>query len=543
MSTRSFLLLFFAALGVVLAAAIGWRIHAYTKGDVRSTINGPVADSAPSGMREGRRGNTIAPQDAASADSSTTVAYAAPAAGSVQMAPRAAASGMSIREQRFAEALAAAQKASAEQPQRIVVQRPAPAPAIAPPPKPAEKPGILARIGNAISNAFNGSTSANAAPQPPNGPNQGQHTPREKDTPPEQKPRDKDPASDTTPPQLQGIDFQPPVINDGQETSIIITAIDDLSGIRNISGSVASPTGKALQGFAAQREAPESNRYIARIAVPKDAEQGLWHINFLSLTDNASNTTNINQAQTGGRGFTVNSSRPDSTPPSLRSVYVDRRAMNGGEKNTVFVQATDDKSGVAIVSGVFQSPAKTARIGFGCRVTAPDSFECDLVPPKSVDCGEWQLEQIQLQDKAQNMATVRGDNPLVSAVKVNIGGDHCDSTPPAVESVTLDPLDVSNAADSTVTVTAIVSDDSSGVASVSGQAAGPAADNGQPPRVYFAFQVGDSPEKWIGRINMPKFAAKGTWTIVWLQALDKSNNLKTYSANDPVLANAKFAVH
>ena len=68
-------------------------------------------------------------------------------------------------------------------------------------------------------------------------------------------------------------------------------------------------------------------------------------------------------------------------------------------------------------------------------------------------------------------------------------------------------------------------------------------DNGQPPRVYFAFQQGDSPEKWIGRITVPKFAAKGTWSIVWLQALDKSNNLKTYSAADPVLQNAKFNVH
>ena len=269
----------------------------------------------------------------------------------------------------------------------------------------------------------------------------------------------------------------------------------------------------------------------------------MWHINFLSLTDNASNTTNVNGAQAGGVGFTVNSSRPDSTPPTLRSVYVDRRSMNGGEKNTVFVQATDDKSGVAIVSGVFQSPAKTARIGFGCRVTAPDSFECDLVPPKSVDCGDWQLEQIQLQDKAQNMTTVRGDNPLVAAVKINIGGDHCDSLPPAVQTLTLDPLDVSNANDSVVTVTAIVNDDSSGVASVSGQVAGPASDNGQPPRVYFAFQPGENPQTWIGKIAMPKFAAKGTWSIVWLQALDKSNNLKTYSQADPVLANAKFTVH
>lgn len=543
MNTRSFLSLFFVALAVVLAGAVAWRVNAYRQGDVRATINGPVAvDSAPAGMREGGSGGTVQEQpiqtDGGTALVATRGVSAIPAAATQQQSR----GPMTIREQRFAEALAAAQRASLEQPQKIAVQRPAPAPAIVAPQKPAEKPGILARIGNAISNAFSSNSTANAAPQQQqNNPSQRRETPREKDT--AEKPKEKDASSDTTPPQLQGIVFQPPVINDGQETSIVITAVDDLSGIRNISGSVASPTGKALQGFAAQREAPDSSRYIARISVPKDAEQGMWHINFLSLTDNASNTTNINMQQTGGAGFTVNSSRPDSTPPSLRAVYVDRRAMNGGEKNTVFVQATDDKSGVAIVSGVFQSPTKTARIGFGCRNTAPDQFECDLVPPKSVDCGEWQLEQIQLQDKAQNMTTVRGDNPLVAAVKVNIAGDHCDSVPPAVESLMLDPLDISNANDSVVTVTAIVSDDSSGVASVSGQVAGPAADNGQPPRVYFAFQPGDSPEKWIGRINMPKFAAKGTWSIVWLQALDKSNNLKTYSQADPVLANAKFTVH
>ena len=81
---------------------------------------------------------------------------------------------------------------------------------------------------------------------------------------------------------------------------------------------MSSPTGKALQGFAAQRETPDGNRYLARIAVPKDAEQGIWKINFLSLTDNASNTVNINGNQLGA-GFRVISSRPDSTPPALRS--------------------------------------------------------------------------------------------------------------------------------------------------------------------------------------------------------------------------------
>ena len=548
MNNRTFLPIFFAGLAVVLAAAVGLRIRAYTTGEATATIAGTGATPVLSVQQAGA---PVPPQETPVQSAAGTVVsrgvevVANRGTKVVPETPQQRAVTLS-REQRFAEALAAAQRANSGQPQKLAMpQQTAAAPsAPATMNAPKENPGLLSRIGNAISNAFNGERPrAIAAPQQPQPQQTPRHeTPREREArEPAEKPREKDPTSDTTPPQLQGIVFQPPVINDGQETALIVTAFDELSGIRNISGSVASPTGKALQGFAAQREAPESNRYVARIAVPKDAEQGLWRINFLSLTDNASNTTNINMAQTGGAGFTVNSSRPDSQPPTLRNVYVDKRSMTGGDKNTIFVQANDDKSGVAIVSGVFQSPTKTARIGFGCRNMGGDNFECDFVPPKTVDCGEWQLEQIQLQDKAQNMATVRSDNQLVANTKINMLADRCDSQPPAVELLSLDPTDTT--ANGVITVTAVVTDDISGVASLSAQAAGPPGDNGQPPRVYFAFQAGSEPNMWVGKIQVPDKAAKGTWAIVWLQAIDKSNNLKSYSANEPVLQNTKFTVH
>ena len=549
MNNRTFLPLFFVALGLFVAGAIVWRVRAYTQDNVRATINAPgeLDPASPDRTPQRRNGGSDAQQGIATDGGAevvanrTAVTNAPNGSAPQQQQPRA---GMTLREQRFAEALAAAQRASAEQPQKIAVKRPEPAPALTPPapPKPPEKQGVLSRIGDAISNAFKGNSSASAAPQTPQqqnpNPSQRHDNPHEKDAPATKK--EKDPTSDTQPPQLLGVTFQPPSISDGAETMLIVTAQDDLSGIRNISGSVASPTGKALQGFAAQRESPDSNRFVARIVVPKDAEQGFWKVNFLSLTDNAGNTTNVNSST--GYGFAVNSARPDNTPPVLTAVWVDRRSMNAGEKNTIFVRATDDKSGVAIVSGVFQSPAKSARIGFGCRMAAPDQFECDLAAPNPVDCGDWQLEQIQMQDKAQNMATFRGDNPLVAAVKVNMLSDKCDSTPPAVESITLDPTDVSNAADSVVTATAIVTDDTA-VQSVSMQVAGPPADNGQPPRFFFGFQKGDQPNVWIGKILIPKSAAKGTWSVVWLSAIDKSNNVKNYSQADAVLQNAKINVH
>ena len=98
------------------------------------------------------------------------------------------------------------------------------------------------------------------------------------------------------PPQLLGIEFQPNTIHDGEETTLVITATDDLSGVRGISGTLTSPTGKALQGFAQQREG-ETNRYVSRITIPKDAEEGTWKISFLNMSDQATNMTTLSYAQ------------------------------------------------------------------------------------------------------------------------------------------------------------------------------------------------------------------------------------------------------
>ncbi|MCU1348491.1 MAG: hypothetical protein JWO56_1521, partial [Acidobacteria bacterium] len=447
---------------------------------------------------------------------------------------------VSSREQRFNELLratvttgATADPASQASASTGVVRPPAPTPVRTSP---------VARLVAPVSNALTGNSSSNnqsSINQPSTDHARDTTNPREHD-----RPKEKDDTSDTTAPHLVGLMFDPPTVHDGQETVLTAIATDDLSGVRNISGSITSPTGKALQGFALQPSGANDNRFFGRIALPKDAEEGLWRINFLSLSDNASNTQNLNFAQgnlPASAQFHVVSERPDSTPPTVKAVWLDRPAISSNEKVTVFVTAEDDKSGVNLVSGVFQSPSKFARIGFGCRPGNGTTWQCDVTPPKCTDCGNWQLEQIQLQDKANNMATVRIDNPLVGAVKLNVTGDSCDSTPPAMTSLELDPLFVSNVDASTVTLTAFVSDDQCGVSSVSGQAAGPTVAGQQPPRLYFSFMP-STEGQWSGKLIIPKLASKGEWSIVWIQVLDKGNNLKTYSQSDPTLAMAKFTV-
>ncbi|HEY6844122.1 MAG TPA: hypothetical protein VI391_08145 [Thermoanaerobaculia bacterium] len=352
----------------------------------------------------------------------------------------------------------------------------------------------------------------------------------------------KDPNSDTTPPQLQAIAFIPPEIQDGQATTIVVTASDDLSGIRGISGTLASPSGKALQGFSTERESEQSNRYVGHVSMAKSAEQGLWKVAFLNMSDNASNSITLSYAQgtvPQNAVLRVVSANSDSTPPTLKNVWVDKRAIHGGEKDAIFVQAEDDNSGVSLVSAVFHSPANVARIGAGCQHSGDsDTWQCELSVPTCIDCGDWQLEQITLQDKANNIATYRMDNPLVAATKVNIAGSACDNTPPVLQSVSLDTNDVALGDHAAiVTVTIAATDDNCGVAGASGQYIGPAPGSGG---FFPLMQAGDV---WTGRITLDPRSARGTWRINTIQVNDTAHNLKVYGASDPLLANAVFRVH
>ncbi|HUJ15038.1 MAG TPA: hypothetical protein VL284_14725 [Thermoanaerobaculia bacterium] len=351
-----------------------------------------------------------------------------------------------------------------------------------------------------------------------------------------------DPNSDTTPPQLISIEFVPPQIQDGQSATVVVTATDDLSGVRGISGTISSPSGKALQGFATQRDG-DSNRYVGHLLIAKNSEQGVWRVSFLNMSDNASNSVTLSAAQgmlPATAVLQVVSSNSDNTPPVLRNIWVDKRAIQGGEKDTIFVQADDDNSGVALVSAVFHSPSNLARVGAGCQNNGDgNTWQCDLAVPTCVDCGDWQLEQVTLQDKANNIATFRMDNPLVAATKINIAGSACDNTPPVLQSLVLDTNQITlGDRGAVVSVTIAATDDNCGVAGASGQYVGPGAGSGG---FFPLVQSGDS-GTWTGKITLDPRAAHGIWRIVSIQLTDQGHNLKVYGASDPALANAAFQV-
>lgn len=518
-SKRSaFLPVFFVALSVVFGIAVWMRLSAYGENDVN--VGRASVPPVESERRAEARPTSAEPM----------VIEELPATDSRS-------SSASARQQRYNELLRDAAP---------------PAPTTTAQPIAQKEPSLLDRVVNPIANALGMNRPAQPQrpqvvaappqprPQPQPQPRQGEETPRNEPVDREPKAED-DPETDTVPPQLASAEFIPAQVQDDGETIFAAMVTDNLSGVRSVSGVIASPSG-ALQGFACQREA-NSDRWVSRIKIPRDAAEGMWAVRYLTLSDHANNSVNLNQnagALPASASFRVTSSGSDSTAPTLKSVYLERRSMNAGERNTIFVQADDDKSGVSLVSGVFVSPSKQARIGFGCKQGGGGAWECVVAPPACLDCGAWQLEQIQVQDKANNMATFRSDNQIVGQIALEISGDKCDSGPPVLTNLSLDPPVVSNAEGGTIFIRALVSDDACGVASLSGQAVPSGAAGGQ--RIYFSFDPSPDGQNFSGKIIVPKHAAKGVWAIGWIQALDKGHNLKAYSANDPVIARVTFRV-
>ncbi len=454
--------------------------------------------------------------------------------GTVTIAAADTSPSARAREQRYEQLLRSAPPSATSTPSSN--------PPIAPVPKPKTPPSLLERVVKPIASALGINRSAPPQPMasrtPQNSSQKSENASTDTTATAADGERDED--SDVTPPRLMSAEWLPAQVQDGDQTTFSANVVDDISGVKSVSGVIASPSG-AQQGFACQPE-PGTGRFLSRITIPKEAAEGNWAVKYLTLTDNAGNTANLNSAQgTLMMGpLRVTSSQSDSKGPTLTAVRLDNASIQAGEKTQVFIEAEDDKSGVNLVSGVFVSPSKQARIGFGCRSQGV-TWQCPVTPPACVECGPWILEQVQLQDKANNMTTVRADNPLVAQVRLELFGKECDNTPPVITSLTLDPPVVSNAEGGVIRVTAVATDSQCGVASLSGVAMPPSS--GSSTRIYFPFRpVSEGSDTFIGDIVVPKHAPSGVWTIGWIQALDKGHNLKAYSAGDPVISRVTFRV-
>jgi hypothetical protein len=395
-------------------------------------------------------------------------------------------------------------------------------------------------------------TAPPAVPAPPAAPTPAAETPPAAATQdavkePENATESEDRESDRRPPVLQSLLFNPPETRGGGTVTLSIGSVDDLSGVKLVYGSVRSPSGSASLPFSA-REASGAGVFVTTLVIPAQAETGEWFVASLQIVDKADNTLALVFARATvpeGGALRVVSDDSDSKPPDVSRVFLVKGSVDAGESNQIVVDVVDDRSGVALVMGAFQSPSKAAFIPFNCAPGSGSSWEGDVPVPVHADCGEWTLRQLRVVDKANNSVFLAMDAPQIGHVGFVVsGGGACDSEPPVVDHFYVAPTIVSNAAAADVVLTIGAHDDASGVASISGWIEGPVATNGQSPRMPFAATSDprDPEAPMIARITVPQFAAQGIWRVTIAQVSDKARNTRTYNRDDPALREAHFTV-
>ncbi|MCD6459518.1 hypothetical protein J7L67_02490 [bacterium] len=347
--------------------------------------------------------------------------------------------------------------------------------------------------------------------------------------------------SDSEPPELILIRFEPDELVPGQEATVVVQAVDNLSGVKSIFGVLKSPSQSAMISFSCALLNPDGT-FKGVVKIPDHAEAGQWFLHSVRVTDKVFNTRNYskNYPILHNSFITVVESDSDITAPKLVSIFIDPPQAQGNEKVNVMVDATDDKSGVYRVYGLLSSPSNNAKLSFACRYSKElNVFEGIVNIPSDAESGFWQVEYLRLEDTAKNAKTYyRRSNPdIFEGAKVDVLTEGSDSKPPVLEDIYITPLTVVYGQSLKIHVKA--SDDVSGVASVSGRIQSPSAQGYMP----FFCKYDSEADDYIAEIIIQQNTEVGLWQIDSLVISDNARNQVRFSKiKDPILQQSNFEV-
>jgi serine protease len=353
--------------------------------------------------------------------------------------------------------------------------------------------------------------------------------------------------TDTSPPVLQGLSVSPSSVDvTGGSSAVTVTATitDDLSGV--VEGvtqlGIESPSRNQISGGPLSRVSADT--YKATLTIPQNAEGGAWHLRYVTLRDNAGNSRSMFEAELGAAGFAVSvqvTSVADTAPPSLSTLTLSPAAVDvTAGPATVMVSATitDDLSGV--VDGQTQmgieSQPDAQIVATALTRSSGSSYVGQLTIPQNAASGTWRLRYVTLVDQAGNRRSMFRDELAAAGfgASVTVASAQADSTPPALGSLTITPtsIDVGNGP-ATITATATITDDISGVAESCGcaghQIAFEQSSTGQVAISTFTRAAGNT---WTAAVTIPQSAGTGTWRLRLISLRDNAGNSRTYFAAD-----------
>jgi hypothetical protein len=229
----------------------------------------------------------------------------------------------------------------------------------------------------------------------------------------------------------------------------------------------------------------------------------------------------------------------DTTPPEILGLSFSTNEVDVTESSqevTITAQVKDDLSGVQFINVVFFSPARPEpqSASASLALVEGDTYRGTLTIPRFAEAGEWEVWSLATGDRVGNDRELRAGQlkELGLPYSIRVSGKS-DTAAPEITSLSITPTEVDvTEASQTVTITAHVDDELSGVQFVNVVLASPARPEPQTSSGGLALIEGDT---YRGTLTIPRFAEAGEWEVESLAAGDhvgNSRELRTAELKD-----------
>ena len=230
---------------------------------------------------------------------------------------------------------------------------------------------------------------------------------------------------DTTPPELEALDFSPKTIDVStgpQDVTFTIRITDHLSGFSGGWFGLDSPSGQQNQGGSmglGNRISGDDKdgTYEVTVTFPQYIESGIWHITILSMRDKVGNLIQPDENDLIAMGFPteleVISIPEDTTPPELEALDFSPKTIDvstGPQDVTFTIRITDHLSGFSGGWFGLDSPSgqqnQGGSMGLGNRISGDDkdgTYEVTVTFPQYIESGIWHITILSMRDKVGNL--------------------------------------------------------------------------------------------------------------------------------------------
>jgi hypothetical protein len=306
---------------------------------------------------------------------------------------------------------------------------------------------------------------------------------------------------DVTPPTLLSVSVSPNPVDaqqSPQTVTIQLGASDNLSGVdfeepQFIYDAVTftSPSGNEtinVRGatFSLVSGNTMNGVWQSTFTVSNYSESGAWTLTEVTFPDAVGNFQAYNATQLAALGLATTltvESTPDTTPPQLTGLTLTPASVNvsaGPQTITATFTLTDNLSGVFFPTGannsfVFQisSPSgkqSQSRSGYDFKMVSGiptnGTWEITFPIPQYSEPGTWSIQQLTLQDAANNSVTLSAAaiSALGLSPYITVASTPSDTVPPQLVSLGFSPQFINtSSSEQTVTVTLTATDNLSGV--------------------------------------------------------------------------------